>query len=202
MRTASAVVAGLAVVAALGASLAPLLPAAPVRAAEGETVAVVDLDRILEAAPRGKRFLEEAKKKHEERMDALKKAQEEVEKQIQDLEALLDPASAAYAAKRKEAFLRLTEIEFDRKAEVARVKVDQVKELAAVYKDACAVIARVAEKRGVGCVLRIANDPITVEEGGQVLDLAGLRYQMGTRAALYAKPGLDLTAEVVAEMAK
>lgn len=173
---------------------APAAKAAP-------CVCTVNVGKVFEATPQSRKLQEGLQLE----MDALKAAmaqrEGELRKQAQDLEARLSPGTPEYEQERKKIELRIAELQYDQKRDVETLRRKQVTGMAAVYREIAAEAERIASAKGYRVALSVDDEPIAVEERGQVMAANDLKLQMALRTVIWADPALDITKEVIEALA-
>jgi Skp family chaperone for outer membrane proteins len=139
-------------------------------------------------------------------MDAIKttmgQREAELRKQAQDLEARLSAGTPEYETERKKIELRIAELQYDQKRDVENLRRKQVTGMAALYREVTVEAERIAAARGFAAVLSVDDEPIAVEERGQVMAANDLKLQMALRTVIWADPAVDITKDVIEALQK
>jgi Skp family chaperone for outer membrane proteins len=205
MRTIAAVAAGLLVGAAGlagGRVLAALQETKPAATGPCTPVAFVNMNKVFQSYPRAKKLVEELTKENEVLKASLTQREQELRKKAQEVDLKCDPGTDEYETASRDIDIQMAQLKFDGTHGQQRIARKQVQGMAAVYKEVCAEAERVAAAKGFSCVFNMDTDPVMAEEKGQVLGINELKLQMALRTAIWAKPELDITKDVIEAMAK
>lgn len=206
MRTGTAVAAGILFgLAGLagGRALAALeeKPAAPAPAA-CTPVAFVNINRVFKEIPRAKKLVEDLTAEGKALTKALADREKDLRKKGEELAVKYDPGTPEYEKERRALELEMAGVQYDKRFGLEAINRKQAKGMAAVYREVCTHAELVAESKGFACVFNLDTDPVTVEDNGQVLGINELKLQLALRTALWSKPELDITTDVIAALNK
>lgn len=201
MRNVAVWVAGALVVAA-GVAGGRVLEARGAAPAAPGPVAFVNLGRVFQSYPRAKKLQDDLQGEADLLKTSITQKEGELRKAAQDLDARLSPGTPEYEQGRRRIELDLASLQYDQKAGLDLIRRKQVTGMAAVYREVVVEAERIASERGFSSVLTYDNEPIVVEEKGQVMGYNDLKLQMALRTAVWASPEVDLTKDVIAALVK
>lgn len=209
MRTIAAVAAGILAGAAglaggrvLAALEDPKPAAAAAAAAPCTPVAFVNLTLVFKSSARVNKVQQTLTAQQDKQKEEIARRKQDLRKRYDDLQLKSDPGTEEYEKERRDIEMKGAEIDYDEKAAEAMNAHKVSFEMAGVYKDICAEVERIATARGFACVFNRDSDPIAVESRGHVISPEDLKTQIALRTAVWSKPELDLTKDVIEALNK
>jgi Skp family chaperone for outer membrane proteins len=161
-------------------------------------VAVIDINKVIDALDRSKAFVDELKKDGEALRKEISAREEELKKRMTDVSARLNPGTPEYTAEVRKIELEKRAIEFDFEDGRAGLDRKKVKGHSRLYKQICAEAERIADERGYNVLVQMDGDPISEEgESGRIVGSNGLQLQMALRGILWTRKDNEITGAVI-----